>query len=529
MRHWLKALAPLLLLLALAAPAAARADGDGVRRPDGEREPRTSCSGRTGTCGSPSTAAAWIKLGRVTPGNPPVIDEFPLPAGLQRAVQHHGRARQQDLGDAQRAPRGRADRALEHRPTSSGTAATACSNPAARNRRRAGRQDLARLTGRRPGAYRSARRERGGRLRLRGDRLHTSATSPTARTAHVWVTDFGGPNRARHARRGRRDVRGPGRCAPGTSSPDPTATSGTRSRRATTRRSRGMVLDGQPPSPQYDVTDAGDQLGNTVGPDGALWFAQAVAERHRPDDARRPVLRVRASPPAARPEYIAAGPDEHALVHGEGRQPDRADHRDRRRPQRGPPPPPPDTTKPDVTRFRITRKRFRAGGLGTVIKWTQSEDGRDTISFERRVKGRWRKVRRKMRFQSTAGNQKLRFRGRFDLKHPLKPGRYRMTLTAAMPPATCRRRTACGSGCCESAARSAARARRAADPGPARDGRAGIAGIGARRGAGAGAWSGGFRNCAGVGGWGSGGIGSSGISGPFGSGCGAGEGDGSGC
>ena len=97
----------------------------------------------------------------------------------------------------------------------------------------------------------------------------------------------------------------------------------------------------------------------------------------------------------------------------------------------GPPPPPPDTTAPDVTRFRITRKRFRAGGLGTVIKWTQSEDGRDTISFERRVKGRWRKVRRKMRFQSTAGNQKLRFRGRFDIKHPLKPGRYRMTLTAA--------------------------------------------------------------------------------------------------
>ena len=46
------------------------------------------------------------------------------------------------------------------------------------------------------------------------------------------------------------------------------------------------------------------------------------------------------------------------------------------------------------------------------------------------MKGRWRKVRRKMRFQSTAGNQRLRFRGRFDLKHPLKPGRYRMTLTA---------------------------------------------------------------------------------------------------
>jgi hypothetical protein len=95
-----------------------------------------------------------------------------------------------------------------------------------------------------------------------------------------------------------------------------------------------------------------------------------------------------------------------------------------------PPPPPPDTTPPDVTRFRITRRVFRAGGLGTVIKWSQSEAGADTISFERRAKGRWRKVRRKMRFQATAGNHRLRFRGRFDLKHPLKPGRYRMTLRA---------------------------------------------------------------------------------------------------
>jgi hypothetical protein len=89
-----------------------------------------------------------------------------------------------------------------------------------------------------------------------------------------------------------------------------------------------------------------------------------------------------------------------------------------------------DTTPPKVTKLRITRKRFRLGGLGTVIRWSQSEAGRDTISFERRVKGRWRKVRRKMRFQATAGNHRLRFRGRFDLEHPLKPGRYRMTLRA---------------------------------------------------------------------------------------------------
>jgi hypothetical protein len=47
------------------------------------------------------------------------------------------------------------------------------------------------------------------------------------------------------------------------------------------------------------------------------------------------------------------------------------------------------------------------------------------------VRGRFRRVRnRRMRFQSTAGDHRLRFRGRIDLKHPLKPGRYRMTLRA---------------------------------------------------------------------------------------------------
>jgi hypothetical protein len=73
---------------------------------------------------------------------------------------------------------------------------------------------------------------------------------------------------------------------------------------------------------------------------------------------------------------------------------------------------------------------FRVGGLGTVIKFTLSEDARVTIRFARLVNGRCRTLRRKMRFQSTAGNIKRRFRGRFDLKHPLKPGRYRMALTA---------------------------------------------------------------------------------------------------
>jgi hypothetical protein len=91
---------------------------------------------------------------------------------------------------------------------------------------------------------------------------------------------------------------------------------------------------------------------------------------------------------------------------------------------------PPDTTKPNITRLRLSRSVFRLGGRGTVIRWRQSEDGKVTIRFARRVRGKFRTLRRKMTFQSTSGNHRLRFRGRFDLKHPLKPGRYRLTLTA---------------------------------------------------------------------------------------------------
>ena len=194
----------------------------------------------------------------------------------------------------------------------------------------------------------------------------------------------------------------------------------------------GRITPAGVAGPQYPTTDAGDQLGITVGPDGALWFAQAVA-----NDIGRMTLdgqftEVGGLTAGARPEYIATGPantlwftekDGNRIgritgieVAGGGGGP--------------PPPPPPDTTPPDVTRFRITRKVFRVGGLGTVIKWTLSEDATVTIRFERRVGRRFRRVRRVMRFRSSAGSLSLRFRGRFDLKHPLRPGRYRMTFSA---------------------------------------------------------------------------------------------------
>jgi streptogramin lyase len=181
---------------------------------------------------------------------------------------------------------------------------------------------------------------------------------------------------------------------------------------------------------QYSATPVGDQRGITIGPDGALWFAEAFS-----NDIGRMTLdgqfsTVTGLSPGARPEYIAPGPDNTLWFtekdgHAIGRITGVVET------QTTPPPPPPDTTAPEITRFRVTRRVFRLGGLGTVIRWTQSEDATNSIVFDRRVNGRWRRVpRRRMRFESTAGNHRLRFRGRVSLRRPLRPGRYRMTMTA---------------------------------------------------------------------------------------------------
>src|SRR6185436_2869793 len=97
----------------------------------------------------------------------------------------------------------------------------------------------------------------------------------------------------------------------------------------------------------------------------------------------------------ARPEYIAQGPDNTLwFTEKDGNQIGRITGIEL---PGGPggggnPPPPP---------------------AGTIIRWSQSEDAKVTIRFARRVRGRFRTVKRKMRFQSTAGNHRLRFRGRF--------------------------------------------------------------------------------------------------------------------
>ena len=78
MRHWLKALA-LLPLLAFAAPGRGGADGERVRRPNGRHRARGHRPGPRREALVHREGARSDKIGRVTPGNPALIEEFALP------------------------------------------------------------------------------------------------------------------------------------------------------------------------------------------------------------------------------------------------------------------------------------------------------------------------------------------------------------------------------------------------------------------------------------------------------------------
>jgi streptogramin lyase len=182
-----------------------------------------------------------------------------------------------------------------------------------------------------------------------------------------------------------------------------------------------------------------DPFGITIGPDGAVWFAEFQQNAVGRVDFAGNTTNVTGMTAPAGPRYVTGGPGDSLWFTEEfGNRIGRVigiELPQTGGPGPGPGPGPgtgtPDTTRPNVTRFRITRSVFRLGGLGTVIRWRQSEAARNTIVFHRRVDGRWRRVpRRRMRFQATAGAHRLRFRGRVSLRKPLRPGRYRMTMTA---------------------------------------------------------------------------------------------------
>jgi virginiamycin B lyase len=429
MKHWLKAI-PLVWLL-LAAPAAAAPTVQEFEIPTAAAVPEDITLGPDGKLWFAENGID--KIGRVTPGDPPVIEEFALPAGFTDpfniTVGPDNKiwftCKDAAVAVCRMNPANPTDTQGHGGYGHSGSPNGIASGPDGKIWLGvAADQVVLRID---PA---SMSEETVSDIALTGFNVRNLSPGPDG---NVWVTDFGGKI-AQVTPAGVAtpfDIPGDGAwdIAIG---PDNnlwyTAPEGNDSK-------IGRITPAGEFGTQFDVTDAGDQLGITVGPDGALWFAQAVGNNIGRMTLDGNFTTVEGLTAAARPEYIAPGPNNTLwFTEKDGNRIGRITGIEVPGGGGGggggnPPPPPPDTTKPDVTGLRFTRTVFRLGGLGTVIRWRQSEDGRVTLRFARRVNGRFRTLRRKMRFQSTAGSHRLRFRGRFDLKHPLKPGRYRMTMT----------------------------------------------------------------------------------------------------
>jgi virginiamycin B lyase len=423
MKHSLKAAA--LLSLILAAPAAAAPTVTEFSIPTPSSEAQDIVLGPDGKLWFTERTANQI--GRVTPGNPPLIEEFALPAGFSQPLNI-------TVGPDNRiwfSCRDAAGAVCRMNPA----------NPAdTQGHGGYGVVTAAGIAAGPDGAIWLG--DQGGKvvridpttmnelavsdIDLAGFNVRNLAPGPDG---NVWVTDFGGQI-ARVTPAGAATVFNvpAGSVWDIATGPDNnlwyTAPDTNKVGRITPA---GVATE-------FPVTAGGDPFGITVGPDGALWFAQAVANSIGRITTDGQFTEITGLSAGARPEYIAPGPENTLwFTEKDGNRIGRITGIVE--PQQPPPPPPPpppaaDTTRPNVTGFRVTRRVFRLGGLGTVIRFTLSEDARVTIRFERRVGRRWRRVRRVMRFQSTAGAHRLRFRGRFDLRHPLRPGRYRMTLTA---------------------------------------------------------------------------------------------------
>ena len=152
--------------------------------------------------------------------------------------------------------------------------------------------------------------------------------------------------------------------------------------------------------------------------------------RWRVRDARDD--RSRADRDVARPRPIRAARRQQRLqAAGEPDGP--AGHRRRAEPQGGG-----ATSAPVLDRLALTRKRFRVGSAttarvarlhrGTVVRFALDRDAQVTLTFRRRVDGRW--VRRgTLRRTGRAGANRVAFSGRIGRK-ALRPDRYRMVARA---------------------------------------------------------------------------------------------------
>jgi streptogramin lyase len=404
------------------------------------------------------TEANVDQIGRVTPGNPPVIDEFDLPAGFTSpfniTVGHDGKiwfTCSNGAGALCRInPNDPTDKEGKGGYNLQGQAAGIAAGP-----------DGAMWLGGQTASVIRADATTMDELAdsdftITGFNIRNLAPGPDG---NVWVTDFGGKI-ARVTPSGAFTPFDPAGDAAWdiVTGPDGnlwyTAPEGadTKIGRVTPAGDVGL---------QYSATPVGDQRGITVGPDGALWFAEAFS-----NDIGRMTLdgqftTVTGLSPGARPEYIAPGPDNtlwftekdgHAIgritgleVGGNGGPP--------------PPPPPPDAA-PDVIGLDLSRNRFRLGSAlpsaaavktGTTIRFTISEAATVRLSFRRlapgrRVRGRCvrptrlnrsrRRCTRSLRVRGSvslpvqAGARRIKFAGRLSARRRLRPGRYQLILTA---------------------------------------------------------------------------------------------------
>jgi hypothetical protein len=129
----------------------------------------------------------------------------------------------------------------------------------------------------------------------------------------------------------------------------------------------------------------------------------------------------------------------------------------------GPPPPPPKDTAPTISGLKLSRTTFAIGPLlpklsrktkvGTTISFRVDQQSITTFAFSAKKKGfkvgkrckarapKGRRAKRCTRFvrvggfrvATAAGSHKERFQGRINRRRTLKPGRYRLTLTATDP------------------------------------------------------------------------------------------------
>ncbi|HYN52270.1 MAG TPA: hypothetical protein VES62_15225 [Thermoleophilaceae bacterium] len=201
---------------------------------------------------------------------------------------------------------------------------------------------------------------------------------------------------------------------------------------------------------------ATDPFGLTVGPDGAIWFAQAVGNSiGRGTTADPPVLTdLGGLTAASRPEYIAPGPQNTLwFTEKDGNRIGRITGIDV--------PQPPSGARPVVSGLTLSPKRFRLGRrlpsasavkTGTTIRYNLSEASTVTLSFARAFPGRraggrcvkprrrnrtrrrctrYVSVKRKLTFPGqAAGARRISFAGRLTRRKSLRPGPYRLNLRA---------------------------------------------------------------------------------------------------